>query len=142
MTLIEMLVVLAIVGVMAGATVLGMGSAARNASVEAEAMRLASRIQLAADDAMVSDRPVAFIWDKRGYAFATWNGQAWQQGEGESFSLHRMPAGVALDMAAQKMPMPILIDGPPIAARLDGANESWFVTYDGLRAVPTRAPQS
>ena len=69
MTLVEMLAVLAIIGVAAGTTVLGIGAATRAPSVESEARRLSTRLQSVADEAMVSDRPVAFTWDAKSYAF-------------------------------------------------------------------------
>ena len=51
-SIIEILIVLAIIGVAAGAVSLGIGSATRAPNVEAEARRLAVRLQAAADDAM------------------------------------------------------------------------------------------
>ena len=71
MTLIEMLIVLAIIAVMAGAVSLGMGSVTRAPSVETEARRLATRLQAAADDAMLGDRTIAFTAQKAAFDAAT-----------------------------------------------------------------------
>ena len=56
LTLIEVLVVLVIIAVMAGMTVLGLGSLGRGNQAEAEARRLADRLQLASDDVLVAER--------------------------------------------------------------------------------------
>ena len=56
LTLVEILVVLAIIGVMAGATVLAIGAGGGGVRTETEARRLASRLELAADETMVTDR--------------------------------------------------------------------------------------
>ncbi|PTQ09850.1 type II secretion system protein GspH [Sphingomonas oleivorans] len=142
MTLVEMLVVLAIIGVMASATVLGMGAASRGANVAAEAQRLASRLRLAADDVMVSDRPIALSWNARGYAFLAWDGRGWRPGSGESYAPHQLPTGISLDMGQRSGPLPIGVDGAglPFAARLKGPRESWTVAYDGLNVSVTPVP--
>ena len=66
LTLVEMLVVLAIIGVAAGAVTLGIGAATRAPSVESEARRFAGRLQAAADDAMLGDRMIALTVDRSG----------------------------------------------------------------------------
>ena len=91
LSLVEMLVVLAIIGVLAGSTVLGIGAASRSSSIEAEARQLASRLQLAADEAMISGRSIAFVWDDAEYGFLLWDGEGWRPGEGEGFARHRLP---------------------------------------------------
>ena len=69
LTLIEMLVVLVIVAVMAGVAVLGLGSLDRGSRAEAEARRLADRLQLASDEVLVAGAPLAMLWDPGGYRF-------------------------------------------------------------------------
>ena len=69
MTLVEILVVLAIVGVMAAVVTLGVGAADRGMGVETEANRLADRLRLAADDVMVTRRPLSLSFDGEGYVF-------------------------------------------------------------------------
>lgn len=128
MTLVEMLVVLAIFAVAAGAVALGIGTASRGPNVEAEARRLAARIQLAADDMMVSDRPLAIQWDAKSYRLLAWKDGAWR-GTVESYSL---PIGLRLDPGAG--PAPLGAD-QPVALRLSGATQSWLISYDGLNAA-------
>lgn len=137
MTLIEMLVVLAIIGVMAGAMSLGMGGASREEGLQAEATRLARRVQWAADGAMSGDRPVALVWDAHGYAFLTWNGDHWVADDDEGFARHRLPGDLTLLLTPKRQPLPVVMGGAPILARLDGKGRGWIVVYDGLNATAT-----
>ncbi|RZM09800.1 MAG: type II secretion system protein GspH, partial [Sphingomonas sp.] len=73
LTLVEMLVVLAIVGVMASVTLLAAGRGDRASSAESEARRLSVRLRLAADETMVTDRVLALAPDARGYSFVAWD---------------------------------------------------------------------
>ena len=141
MTLVEMLVVIAIIGVMAGVTVLGMGSAARRASVESEARRLADRVQLAADEAMVSDRAVALSWDTRGYGFLAEANGGWHADQGDSFAHHDLPAGLRLSLPRRR-PYPLGFEsgGEPFVAQLTGPTGRWTIAYDGLVATARPAP--
>jgi general secretion pathway protein H len=142
MTLVEMLAVLAIIAVAAGATVLGIGAATRAPSVEAEARRLSVRLQSVADEAMVSDRPVAFTWDEKGYAFQSQVGGGWQTGSDDAHARHRLPAGISIDMGRRKPPLLLGVDGTgvPAAIGLKTGEDRWLVVYDGLTATPIPAP--
>ena len=98
LTLIEMLVVLVIVAVMAGVAVLGLGALDRGARAEAEARRLADRLQLASDQVLVSGAPLAMVWDAGGYRFLRWDaGQgAWAaSGAGADRPAPRAAGGAA-----------------------------------------------
>ena len=135
LTLIEMLVVLAIIGTIAGATVLGIGAATRGPSVEAEAKRLASNLQLAADEAMVDDQRVAMIWDDKSYAFV-------RDDRRIVVPRHNLAAGIRMDMGDARQPLPIGIDGSgvPATAGLHGSSDRWLVVYDGLTATTSPMP--
>lgn len=142
MTLVEMLVVLAIIGVTAGAAVLGIGAATRAPNIEAEAHLLAERLQLAADDVMVKDRPLAFTWDEKGYGFVAWDGRRWESEGSAGLERHRLPGGMALEPKAARAPVPIGIDGMgmPVSVRLRNAAESWVIAYDGVTVTASQAP--
>ena len=142
MTLVEMLVVLAIIGVAAGATVLSIGAATRAPSVESEARRLSSRLQSVADEAMVDDRPLALTWDAKGYAFLDWDGRGWRSPADEGHARHRLPAGISLDMGRRTPPLLLGVDGSgvPAAIALTTGKDRWLVVYDGLTATPIPAP--
>jgi len=133
MTLVEMLVVLVIIGIAAGAVTLGLGAAHRGASAESEARRLAARIRLAADDVMVTDRAVAFSADTKGYAFLVWDGRKWAGGDAAMLARHDLPSGLTLSGVTPD-PVPIGVDGMggTIDARIASTRDSWHVRYDGL----------
>lgn len=142
MTLVEMLAVLAIIAIAAGATVLGIGAATRAPSVEAEARRLSTRLQSVADEAMVSDRPLALTWDDQGYAFQSWDGHGWQTGSDDAHARHKLPAGIKLDMGRRVPPLMLGVDGSGIPASIGvrTGDDRWLVVYDGLAATPIPAP--
>lgn len=133
MTLVEMLVVLVIIGIAAGAVTLGLGAATRTASAESEARRLAARLRLAADDVMVTDRSIAFVGDAKGYGFLTWDGRRWAPGDGALLARHDLGAGLTL-AGVPATPVPIGIDGMggTLDARITSPRDSWHVRYDGL----------
>lgn len=141
MTLIEMLVVLAIVGIAAGAVALGIGSAERGGRVESEARQLAARLRLAADEAMVTDHRLVFVHDERGYAFVQPDeADAYAGTKREAFARHDLPSGMTLD-AGQRVAVPIGVDGAgeAIDARISGGGDAWTVAWDGLNVAVASA---
>ncbi|TKD53117.1 type II secretion system protein GspH [Sphingomonas baiyangensis] len=136
MTLIEMLIVLAIIAVAAGAVTLGIGAATRAPSVESEARRLAERLQAAADDAMLGDAMLAFTAQEGGYGFARFDGRTWLPFEGEALAPHSLPGGMTMTLSAR----PPFVLGPdgsgkPMTAVIEGGDQRWSVVYDGLTAT-------
>lgn len=142
MTLIEMLAVLAIIAVGAGATVLGIGAATRAPSVESEARRLSSRLQSVADEAMVDDRPLAFTWDAKGYAFMSRGAGGWTIDGDDAHAHHALPAGIRIDMGRRTPPLMLGVDGSgvPAAIGIAAGNDRWLVVYDGLSVSSIPAP--
>ncbi|MEQ7155606.1 prepilin-type N-terminal cleavage/methylation domain-containing protein [Brevundimonas aurifodinae] len=136
MTLVEILVVLAIVGVMAGVVTLGVGLSDRGMGVESEANRLADRLRLAADDVLVTRRPLALAFDGEGYGFVRPEGQP--TGVVEALAeRHALPPDVIL--VGLETVSPLMIDpdgGQPIAVfGLAKGDRRWRVEFDGLNAV-------
>jgi len=136
MTLVEILVVLTIVGVMAGVVTLGVGLGDRGLGVESEANRLADRLRLAADDVLVTRRPLALAFDGEGYGFVRGTDQA----AGVTDALaerHSLPAGVLLVGLEVSSPLVIDPDGavPMAAFGLAKGDRRWRVEFDGLNAV-------
>ena len=133
LTLVEMLVVLAIIGIASGAVVLGLGVATRGANVAAEANRLASGLTLASDDVLVAEQPTAFRWTPGGYAFP---GAA----RVDALAPHTLPRGITLAMQPEAGSVPIDADAGAIEAHLASGSEHWTVRYDGLTATARRDP--
>ena len=136
MTLVEILVVLAIVGVMAGVVVLGVGVGDRGMGVETEANRLADRLRLAADDVLVTRRPLSLAFDGEGYGFV--RSDAGTAGVVDALAeRHALPDGVRMVGLGVASPVSIDPDGAqPVAAfGLAKGDRRWRVTFDGLNAV-------
>lgn len=143
LSLVEVLVVLAIVGVMSGVTVLGLGALDRGGSGEAEATRLANRLRLAADEALVTSVPLALVWEERGYRFLAWHaaGARWQGAPGDLGRHHGLPAPLRLArdggsgdavMIAPDLPQ------PPAVLHIAGGGGTWQVAFDGFGAAVAR----
>lgn len=141
MTLIEMLIVLSIIAVAAGAVTLGIGAATRAPSVESEARRLAERLQSAADDAMLGDAMVAFTAERSGYGFARHDGRDWRAFDSDALGFHTLPAGMTMRLSLRP-PVVLGADGAgqPLTATLEAGDERWIVLYDGLAASVAPAP--
>ncbi len=77
MTLVEMLVVLALVATVAGAVALGLGPATRGAAPREEAQILAARMQRASEEAVLTGQPVALAWSEDAYRFLLLADGAW-----------------------------------------------------------------
>lgn len=142
-TLLEMMIVLVVIAVMAGAVTLGIGSVTRAPSVETEARRLATRLQAAADDAMLGDRVIAFTAEKHGYGFATIGaGGKLIARTDDALAFHRLPGGMVVTLSVRP-PVILGVDGSgrPMSAIVESGQQRWLVTYDGLtaRAVPAPA---
>ncbi|WP_165831105.1 prepilin-type N-terminal cleavage/methylation domain-containing protein [Sphingomonas pokkalii] len=144
MTLIEMLIVLAIIGVAAGAVTLGIGAATRKPSVETEARRLASRLQAAADDAMLGDLLIAFTAEKHAYGFATigTDGKMTARSD-DALAPHTLPSGITVTLDTRP-PVVLGVDGAgrPMSATIENGSQRWIVRYDGLTATATPAPNA
>ncbi len=133
-TLLEILIVLTIVAVMAGAVTLGMGAVTRAPSAEAEAHRLATRLQAAADDAMLGDRMIAFTVNKHGYGFAAVGADGKTAAlTDEALAFHQLPGGMTMTLDARP-PVILGVDGAgrPMQALIENGRQRWRVTYDGL----------
>jgi general secretion pathway protein H len=143
LSLVEVLVVLAIVGVVSGVTVLGLGALDRGASGQAEAMRLASRLRLAADEALVTSVPLALVWEERGYRFLAWDaaGARWQGAPRDLGRYHGLPAARRLVRDGGSGD-PVLIapdlPQPPTVFRISGGGGTWRIAFDGFGAAVVR----
>lgn len=141
-TLLEMMIVLVVIAVMAGAVTLGIGSVTRAPSVETEARRLATRLQAAADDAMLGDRVIAFTAEKHGYGFATIGaGGKLIARTDDALGFHRLPGGMVVTLSVRP-PVILGVDGSgrPMSAIVESGQQRWLVTYDGLTARAAPAP--
>ncbi len=76
-TLIEVLVVLVLVGVMAGTVALSVGRGGRGDVAMQQADLLVARLNRAADEVILTGEPMRFEWTARGYGFSVYEGDEW-----------------------------------------------------------------
>ena len=145
-TLIEVLVVLAVIGVATGVTMLGLNGTDRDTRAEAEAVRLARNLSLGVDEAILSGTPLALMWDAGGYSFVAWSAAdaVWGPAKPNSLSRrHDLRAPVGLSLTGTSTTQPILIAssgiGPATEFELGSAtgngSPGWIVAFDGFSAT-------
>lgn len=142
LSLIEVLIALVIIGVMTGMTVLSLNILDRGGRAEAEAMRLADRLRLASDEALLSGSVLALVWNERGYRFLRWDAAAagWRDSPLAPLGApHALAPALRLERADPGGETPLLIsfDAPraPVQLRISGDGGGWAVSFDGLDAT-------
>ncbi|MGV8951231.1 MAG: prepilin-type N-terminal cleavage/methylation domain-containing protein [Cypionkella sp.] len=145
LTLIEMLVVLAVIGVATGATMLGLSAADRGARAQSEAVRLASNLSLGIDEAIVAGAPLALLWDQAGYRFVAWSDakQSWEAILPAQLSArHDLRDTLQLALEGTEARDAVLIAPSGVGAHISfvvsaktlGREERWIVDFDGFSA--------
>lgn len=135
MTLVEMLVVLAIVGVSAGMVVLAVGGGRSDVAAQTEANRFADRIRLAADEALIASRPITVRMNPTGYAFGAVGSPL-----GDWADPHELPDGVRLSARDSEMTIDPDSSAPPVVLTMRDARQTWVLTFDGLNIDVRTAP--
>lgn len=117
-TLLELLVVLVIVGILLGAVALNASPGDRQL-LQNEAQRVALLLQLARDEAIVRNRPIAFEADDYRYRFLVRQGEGWQPLAGDALLRERefrsAPLVLVLTPAAtDQRPLRIVFGREPV----------------------------
>lgn len=117
-TLLELLVVLVIVGIMLGAVALNANPGDRQV-LQNEAQRIALLLQLARDEAIVRNQPVAFESDDYRYRFLIRQNNDWRALTGDSLlrerEYRRAPLMLRLQPAADNQrPLRIVFGREPV----------------------------
>lgn len=101
-TLVEILVVIVIIGLMAGITVLAIGKDPQRA-LQQEAQRARTVLQLAADEALLMGKEHGLVIHKDGYQVVQFNEQKrqWQPGELPAFDQYRLPNPLQLSLQSE-----------------------------------------
>jgi general secretion pathway protein H len=119
--------------------VLGLGGAGQGQSAQAEARRLAASIQLASDEAMVTDRSLAINWDGEGYSFLQRDPGSgkWKPHDAADFG-ERYDLPAEMSLSADRPDLPLSIGegsaSGPVAFTVTAGGQRWQVRYDGLNA--------
>ncbi|MFN3311973.1 MAG: prepilin-type N-terminal cleavage/methylation domain-containing protein [Hyphomonas sp.] len=150
LTLVEMLVVLAIIGAAGGAVMFGGIAGGRTERAGSEAIRLANRISLGADEALVTGQLHRLAWDARGYSFQRRDASGdWVAAALPALAMRRdLPASLWIGRPSAD-DSPVLIPSGGIAApawvSVNGPGAPATIFFDGSRATvvdasDTRAP--
>ena len=111
-TLLELLVVLVIVGIMLGVVSLNVAPSDRQAT-QNEAQRIAVLLQLARDEAIVRNRPIAFELTPDAYRFLVRDGGEWQPIQGDDAlrarRFSRGPVAFSIEPRLQQQDGPLRI---------------------------------
>jgi general secretion pathway protein H len=120
-TLIEMLIVLAIVGVATGAATLGLASVGRDNRAQTAALRLAAEMSLAVDMTLIEGVARKVEWNTTGYAMPD----------------RRVELDASVTLARDDGLADAVVIGPdgagdPVVFVLTGADADWRVAFDGF----------
>lgn len=136
-TLIEMLVVLAILGASVGGVMLAMPQGAPDPTADREARLLQARLRQATEASLATLRPARMQWATDGYVFEQWDGSDWQPHELPVLAKrHVLTGGVAMqgDGVINFTPDALPPVGGPVEVILRGGS-AMRVGYDGFAAV-------
>lgn len=140
-TLLELLVVLVIAGILLGLVSINAVPSERQA-LQNEAQRIALLLQLARDEAIVRNRPIAFEAEPSRYRFLVREEKSWEPiGKDDLLrerEFQRQPVALAIDLPAaqQSTPMRIVfgrepVDKPFVLTLSSGAS-SVAIRADGI----------
>ncbi|GLS02826.1 type II secretion system protein GspH [Brevundimonas denitrificans] len=134
-TLVELLMVVAIIGLAAGAVVLSVPDP--RPSVAEDAERFAARLSRAREEAVLSNRPVAVEATPAGYGFSVFDGAEWSALDEGPFGPETWTAGTTVDPS--NPPMRIVFDptgvADPAALTLTRDRQSRTIAVDGAGEV-------
>ena len=134
-TLVELLMVIAIIGLAAGAVVLSVPDPRPSVAVDAE--RFAARLTRAREESLLSNRPVAVEATPTGYAFSVFDGARWTVLDEGPFGPETWTAGTTVAPSAG--PVRVVFDptgvAEPATVTLTRERHSRTVTVDGAGEV-------
>jgi general secretion pathway protein H len=134
-TLVELLMVVAILGLAAGAVVLSVPDP--RPSVAADAERFAARLVRAREEAILSNRPVAVETTAEGYGFSVFDGASWSALEEGPFEAETWTEGTTVAPSGE--PMRLVFDptgvAEPATLTLSREGKSRRVAVDGAGEV-------
>ena len=140
-TLLELLVVLVIAGILIGMVAFNAMPGERQA-LQSEAQRVALLLQLARDEAIVRNRPIAFEAENDRYRFLVRNGNKWElitQDEllrERAFQRAPLVLSISPPTAAESNPLRIVFGREPVdkpfVLTFSGSDSSIAIRADGV----------
>ncbi len=104
-TLLELLVVMTIIGLLAGAVILSTGAVREERDIEREALRLRSLIVLMREEALMQSREHAVLFGESGYRFYLYDYQQerWVDPPGDSLlAPYELPPSISLELRVEE----------------------------------------
>ncbi len=132
-TLVELLMVVAIIGLAAGAVVLSVPDP--RPSVAGDAERFAARLSRAREEAILANRPVAVEATSAGYGFTSFDGAAWSVLDEGPFGPEIWTAGTTLAPSQVRIVFDPTGVAEPAALTLTRDHNSRTVAVDGAGEV-------
>ncbi len=118
-TLLELLVVLAIIGILAGVVAINFVGADRERDLQTEAVRLAALLELARNEALTRNTPWGLFVANSAYDFASFDFESgkWTRPEHGPFRAREAPPGISFSAHTEPAASPASGSGrtPPIA---------------------------
>jgi len=106
-TLLEVLVVLVIIGIVAGFVVMSIGSGTTDDRLRTEAQRVVQLMSLASQTAVINSRQLGFIAGANGYHFVQLRDNRWQPfPDDRPLRPRAVPAPLYLQLSANDMKLP------------------------------------
>ncbi|WP_323764746.1 prepilin-type N-terminal cleavage/methylation domain-containing protein [Marinovum sp.] len=136
-TLIETLVVLAILGTAVGAAMLALPQRNSAPTAAREAQLLQARLTRAVEASLGALAPLRMRWDARGYSFEQWDETDWQALAVPILSArHEFTGGVTLEGEGELRITPELLppEGGPLRLTLQGGGAA-VLRFDGYAAT-------
>lgn len=138
-SLVEILVVLAILAVMSGVTLISLGAINRGAQPETEAKLFANRLSLAADEALVTGEELSLALDPTGYSVdvPASGSDGWSPHPSGLFGARHELSGrirMEIDAGVDRIALRPDATGEAFSVVFSNADGGWRVSYDGFSA--------
>ena len=142
-TLIEILVVLALIGVSAGVVMYALPSTSQTRNLNQEAALLTARLNLASERSLINGQYYRLNWVAQGYSFEAWSGGDWHEAVTAPLSeAHSLDPGMTLtdESSGPKGGVEISPDLMPSGAtlvrlRISTDARERYITFDGASAT-------
>ena len=140
LTLVEIVLVVAVIGVLAATVVTNLGGSFEKHQIEAEAKRLAAVIELVRREAVLRNEPLAVALDEAGYSvLEPVEAGRWPLVGPPPLGRHDLAEGIVLDVPRERGTTSDTLlfwqsgEITPFDVQLKGIEaETWYVASDGL----------
>jgi general secretion pathway protein H len=142
-TLVEILVVLALIGISAGIVMYALPSPAQARSLNQEAALLTARLNLATERSLITGQYYRLDWSAQRYVFEEWRDDAWHSAASAPLSeAHSLGADIALSDGSARRAGTVQISpdllpssAAVVSLRMTAGAQEQSITFDGASAL-------